>query len=70
MDYLDFDEDLAHRAVDDRIGELCHDLGLANTAGFQRYPRRTPEDIALLCTQTAAPAGSGLPRWTEPALAH
>ena len=63
VDSLDFDADLAHRPRNELIAELCRDLGLANIPGLLRYPRRTPEDIAILCAQAAAPPGSGLPQW-------
>ena len=63
LDAPEFDADLTHRPRGELILELCRDLGLANVPGLRHFPRRTPDDIAILCAQAAAPAGSGLPQW-------
>lgn len=63
VDAPEFDTDLAHRSPGELIQEICRDLGLADIPAVLRYPRRTPEDIAILRAQAAAPAGSGLPQW-------
>ncbi len=62
MDSLELERDLAHQSPAQVIEGLCRDLGVAELQALRRYPRRTPCDIALLCAQAAAPAGSGLPQ--------
>ena len=66
VDQPEFDADLAHRSRADLIQELCRDLGLANRPFIASFARRTPDDIAILCAQAAAPAGAGLPTWLTP----
>lgn len=63
IDAPEFADDLANRAPDLLIAEICRDLGLATLPGMRPDLRRTPDDIAILCAQAAAPAGSGLPQW-------
>lgn len=65
MDTLEFAHDLARRPSSEVITELCHDLGLNKIPGLRAFPRRTPDDIAILCAQAAAPPGT-LHRWTTP----
>ena len=68
IDAQDFDVGLLDRPRADLIAELCQDLGLANRVGLPPHLRRSPDDIAILCAQAAAPAGSGLPQWIATAL--
>lgn len=63
IDAPEFAEDLANRSPDILVAEICRDLGLATLPGMRPDLRRTPDDIAILAAQAAAPAGSGLPQW-------
>ena len=68
IDTPEFAEDLATRPREQLIAELCRDMALADMPGRPPALRRTPDDIAILCAQAAAPTGSGLPRWCAEAL--
>lgn len=63
IDAPEFAEDLANRSPDILVAEICRDLGLATLPGMRPDLRRTPDDIAILAAQAAAPSGSGLPQW-------
>ena len=63
LDQPEFDAELAARSPADLVWDLCRDLGLAYKSYVPAALRRTPDDIAVLCAQAAAPAGSGLPQW-------
>lgn len=63
IDAPEFAEDLANRSPDALVAEICRDLGLAALPGTRPDLRRTPDDIAILAAQAAAPSGSGLPQW-------
>ena len=64
VDTLDFDTDLAHRSPADLIKNLCRDLGAADIPGLYTFPRRTPDDVALLNAQAAALPGTGIHLWS------
>ena len=63
IDAPEFADDLANRSPDILVAEICRDLGLATLPGMRPDLRRTPDDIAILAAQAAAPSGSGLPQW-------
>ena len=63
IDSPDFADDLANRPPEQLIAELCRDMALADLPGRRPALRRTPDDIAILCAQAAAPPGAGLLQW-------
>ena len=63
IDSPDFADDLANRPPEQLIAELCRDMALADLPGRRPALRRTPDDIAILCAQAAAPPGAGLIQW-------
>ena len=68
LDAPDLDDDISSRPTADIIAEICRDLGLAVPPGGSRpWPRRTPEDIAQLCAQAAAPSVARRPTASQPA---
>ena len=63
VDTLDFEQDLLHRPREKVAADLCRDLGLSNDPDRRPLIRRTPDDIAILSAQAAAPPNAGLARW-------
>ena len=62
LDAPDLDDDIGTRPAADIISEICRDLGLAAPpGGAHPWKRRTPEDIAQLCADAAAPSGARQP---------
>ena len=66
LDQPETDDDLTHLPPHKVLAMICADLGLQEYANTPTL-RRTPDDIALLCAQAAAAAGSGLPQWAAAA---
>ena len=62
LDAPDLDDDIGTRPAAEIISEICRDLGLAaSPGGAHPWKRRTPDDIAHLCTTAAAPSGTRQP---------
>ena len=79
LDSLDLEEDLGDRPVEDIIRDIIRDFGLAHIPGAHHpWKRRTPDDVAELGRQAAAPPGEWPPGgsaqgrrpWTPPEDGH
>jgi hypothetical protein len=51
LDAPELEDEIGDRPVDEIIADIVRDLGLAALPGTHPWKRRTPEDIALLCTR-------------------
>ena len=61
LDAPDLDDDIASRPVADIIKDIRRDLGLGALPGTRPFQRRTPADVAQLCTRAAAPSAAHRP---------
>ena len=52
----EFDDELGQRPVADIVNEIRADLGIMGADSLERWQRRTPADIAVLCARAAGPA--------------
>lgn len=73
LDAPDFEVDIETRPPAEIIEEIARDLGLGDCpAGVEKWPRRTPETIAVLRAAAAEPSGqrmrddAGRPRVEKP----
>jgi hypothetical protein len=57
LDTPDLEDELGDRPVEDIIADIIRDLGLAASPGAHPWKRRTPAEIAELCTRAAQTPG-------------
>ncbi len=68
LDAPELDDEIGDRPVAEVITEICRDLGLLTLLGNHPWKRRTPADIAALCTRAAQAPGAA-PSLADPSQA-